>query len=184
MKHSKTNCRYCVGLGILLRHLEKMSQGADQWMSLPSSGVFISSEGEIRRYLLVGYSNPDSSGLPNALVFAFQLISDKPTVQAVPTHQCCFAPKSIVPLSRGLYWVDDELVHDRMEDWRRFSQPLQKCLSHTKTLEQSNCGDARSERCVGAEKRTLENAEYKDSLLAQLTWWSQCEGRLQDAIWE
>jgi hypothetical protein len=108
-----------------------MSHGANQWITLPSSGIFISLEGELQRYLLVGYTNPDPSGLPNALVYAVRLIADKPHVDAVPTHQCCFASKSIVPLSRGLYWVNGELVYDRMEDWRRFSQPLHKLYRRT-----------------------------------------------------
>lgn len=70
MRHNPKNCPHCIRLGTLLGHLEKMNQGAHQWLTLPSAGTFISLDGEIQRYLIVGYSNPDSTGLPNALKLA------------------------------------------------------------------------------------------------------------------
>jgi hypothetical protein len=160
-----------------------MSQGANQWITLPSSGIFISLEGEIRRYVLVGYSNPDSSGLPNAVIYGVRLIADKPHVDAVPTHQCCFAPKSIVPLSRGLHWINGVLEYDPMEDWRRFSHPLQQFLTHTRAMEHSHSIAPPILGCTGGDQQTLEGVPYKDSLVAQMRWWSQSEGKFQDAIW-
>jgi hypothetical protein len=126
MRHSKTNCRYCVRLGTVLRHFEKMSQGANQWITLPSSGIFISLEGEIRRYVLVGYSNPDSSGLPNAVIYGVRLIADKPHVDAVPTHQCCFAPNRSCRYSEGSIGL---MACWRMTRWKTGDASRSPCNS-------------------------------------------------------
>ena len=93
----------------------------------------------------------------------------------------CFAPESIVPLSKGLYWEGDELKYDILEDWSRFWEPLKRCLwTEEKQYSEYRCDG--SEPDVEREWRTLEGISYKDSINAVAKLWSESKEKIQNEI--
>src|SRR5258708_23157550 len=86
-------CGFFACLATLNELLDGMSHGTSQWMSVVVPEVFVSSEGEPRSYVIVGFSNPDM-GLPNDLCFLLPLVrlggSREPTDLLVR-----FSPRSI-----------------------------------------------------------------------------------------
>jgi hypothetical protein len=177
-------CPYCIRLATLIQHFEKMSSGADQWVARPVSGIFVSLEGEVRRFVLAGYSNPQPDELLNPLVFGLPLNIHRDHPEAEPALIVCFDPKSIVPLCKGLYWEEDDLQYDPLEDWDRFWSPIRKWVSASAAAERSDCDEVRGLRDSERDRRTLEGISYRDSLCAYVTWWAQCKETLQDAIYE
>src|SRR5260370_1205923 len=109
------------------QRIKDLSFGTHQWISVPVTGIYISNENRSRLYLIVCYSNPDSTGIPNHLCFCLPLIVDRSDPGGGLKLLACFAPESIVQLSKGLYWEGDELKYDILEDWCRF-------LGATKTV--------------------------------------------------
>jgi hypothetical protein len=67
----------------------------------------------------------------------------------------CFAPVSIVPLSKGLYWEGGELNYDPLEDWCRFWGPLKRSL-WTEEREYSQCQCDGKDPDVERKRLTLE----------------------------
>ena len=159
-----------------------MSSGADQWFALPVSGAFVSHEGQVKRYIIVGYSNPDPSELPNHLGFCLPLVHrGAPGVE--PSLLACFDPESVVPVSNGLYWEEDELKYDQLEDWDRFWKPLEQCLWTPGGGEiNSECQGASNEPCPKQSRRTLDEILYKDALTAHVRWWSESMEKRLDEI--
>jgi hypothetical protein len=185
MEHNsvQASCPYCIRLGTLIQHFARMSSGADQWVARPVSGLFVSPEGEVRRFVLAGYSNAQPTELPNPLVFALPLTIQRRRQEAEPALIVCFDPKSIVPLCGGLYWEEDDLQYDPLEDWDRFWSPIRKWVSESAAAaERSDCDEVRDVRSTDRQRRTLEGISYKDSLCAYVTWWSQNKEKIQDAV--
>lgn len=122
MEHNsvEVSCPYCMRLGTLIQHFARMSSEVDQWVVRPVSGLFVSTEGVVKRFVLAAYSNAGPEELPNPLVFALPLTIQRRHQEAEPALIVCFDPKSIVPLCRGLYWHEDDLQYDPVEDWNRF----------------------------------------------------------------
>src|ERR1700738_3862240 len=71
------NCDYCIEILTATQRIKDLSRGAHQWISLPVTGIYLPSETRSRLYLIVCYSNPDPSGLPNHLCFCLPLIVDR-----------------------------------------------------------------------------------------------------------
>jgi hypothetical protein len=94
----------------------------------------------------------------------------------------CFAPESIVPLSRGLYWEDDELKEDLLEDWSRFWDPLKHRLWESENELQSECQEDRAELDPNAQRLTLAGTSYKDSIDAVVKLWSESKEELEYEI--
>src|SRR5271168_1045577 len=117
--------------------LGDLSCGAYQWASTAVSGICVSDDKRSRQYLLVGYSNPEPEGLPNSLCFCFPVFIYRRAPGAELKHLVCFAPESVVPLSQGLYWEEDQLKNDSLEDWDRFWKPLRGCLRTNEVAQNS-----------------------------------------------
>lgn len=83
-------------------HLKDMSHDDHQWAIVPIPGIFYSSSGEPRSFALLGYSNP-SLGLLNALCFVVPLVALGGDGRSEPELIVSFSPRSITPLTRGLY---------------------------------------------------------------------------------
>jgi hypothetical protein len=49
-------CKRYVEFWKLLRHLDAMSNGAEHWVGRPLAPSFVSTKGDVQRYILVGYS--------------------------------------------------------------------------------------------------------------------------------
>jgi hypothetical protein len=186
MEHNsvQASCPYCIRLATLIQHFARMSSGAYQWVVRPISGIFVSLEGEVRRFVLAAYSNPQPTELPNPLVFALPLTIQRRHEEAEPALIVCFDPKSVVPLCGGLYWHEDDLQYDPLEDWDCFWSPIREFVSASATAERSDCDEVRDLRHTQGDRRTLEGISYSDSLCAYVTWWAQCKETLQDAIYQ
>jgi hypothetical protein len=175
------NCDYCLEFLTATQRIKDLCFGTHQWISVPVTGIYISNENRSRLYLIVCYSNPDSTGIPNHLCFCLPLIVDRSDPGGGLKLLACFAPESIVPLSRGLYWEGDELKNDILEDWCRFWEQLKRCL----WTEESQYSEYRcdgSEPGVEREWRTLEGISYKDSINAVAKLWSESKEQLQNEI--
>jgi hypothetical protein len=147
------------------------------------SGIFVSLEGHVKRYVLAAFSNPDSTELPNPLVFGLPLTIHRGHPEAEPALIVCFDPRTVVPLCRGLYFEEeDDLKYDPLEDWERFWKPIQKRLRASATPERSDWDEVRTVRHRDGDRRTLDGISYRDSLCASVTWWAKSKERLQDEI--
>jgi hypothetical protein len=122
------NCGYCVEFLTATKRINSLNCGAHQWVSVPVTGIYLSNENRSRLYLIVCYSNPDPTELPNHLCFSLPLLVDRGAPGGGIKLLACFAPESMVPLQKGFYWEGDELKHDPLEDWCRLWEPLKRCL--------------------------------------------------------
>ena len=176
------NCRYCVRMATLMVHFRKISRGPHQWLVRPLIGSFVSCEGEVCRYLLTGYSNPKTSGLPNNLVYAIPLTHHRTPLGAEIELHVCFDPATAIPLLRGLYWKDGDLRYDPQRDMYRFWKPVERSLWEPAAEERPVCPKTSEERRAERESLTLDGIAYIDSLTASLKWWAQEKEILQNAI--
>ncbi len=166
------NCDYCVEFLAATQRIKDLSFGAHQWLSVPVTGICLSNENRSRLYLIVCYSNPDPTGL-NHLSFCLPLFVDRSDPRVGVKLLACFAPESMVPLSRGLYWEGDELKYDFLEDWYRFWEPLKRSLWPQEKARRSEHQGKVSELGSGRMRLTLEGISYKDSINAVAKFWSE-----------
>ena len=178
----KPNCEYCVEYPTVIQHLKDLCRGAHQWASLAVSGICVSIDERSLQYLLVGYSNPELGGLPNSLCFCFPLFRYNSAREGKLKHLVCFAPESVVPLSNGLYWEENQLKADALEDWDRFWNPLSGCLRTDGLRQNEDSVDDNGELRTEPGVLTLEGVPYKESVSALVTFWSQSREKLQDEI--
>jgi hypothetical protein len=165
-----------------MKHLRKISYGPHQWLVRPLSGYFVSSEGGASHYLLVGYSNPKTTALPNHLVYGLPIASYRPDPESDSDLRICCERATAIPLSRGLYWLDHELRYDPERDWSRFWEPVLGLLPALAIAKESAGRESAIEFSTRKEWRTLEGDTYIDSLTACLKRWSQERQILQDAL--
>jgi hypothetical protein len=176
------NCGYCVEFLTATQRINDLSCGAHQWVSVPVTGIYLSNENRSRLYLIVCYSSPDPTGLPNYLCFCVPLFVDRSDLRSGPKLLACFAPESVVPLSKGLYFEGDELKYDPLEDWCRFWKPLKRCLWPPERGPYSDCHGKRNGRDPEQERLTLEGISYKESVYAVARFWSESREELQNEI--
>jgi hypothetical protein len=176
------NCGYCVEFLTATRRINDLSCGAHRWVSVPVTGVYLSNENRSRLYLIVCHSNPDSTRLPNHLCFCLPLFVDRSDPKGGIKLLACFAPESIIPLSKGLYWEGDELKCDPLEDWWRFWEPLKRCLWSPEKGRHSECQGQENELDPGQERLTLEGISYKESVYAVARFWAESREELQNEI--
>jgi hypothetical protein len=160
----------------------KTSRGPHQWLVRPLSGIFVSGQGEVSRYLLVGYSNPKSTGLPNHLIYAIPLYHFRPDPDADTDLRACIDPQTAIPLLRGLYWKNGDLQYDLERDRARFWEPVEKCLQEPMPAPHSQCHEPADAARTGPTQQTFDGITYIDSLTACLRWWAQEKEVLQNAI--
>jgi hypothetical protein len=129
-KYSRGKRSFCAtySVKVLSQHLAAMSHGLHQWGVVPVPGIFPSAEGSPRSYALIGYSNPDPSWLINALCFVAPLIALGDGRTEEPDLIVALSPKLIDPITMGLYFEDDELKYDFLEDWDRVWSPIKRRL--------------------------------------------------------
>jgi hypothetical protein len=174
------NCRYCVEFLTATQRINDLSCEAHQWVSVPVTGIYLSNENRSRLYLIVSHSNPDPTGLPNHLCFCLPLFVDRSDRGL--RLLACFAPESIVPLSKGLYFEGDMLKNDPLEDWCRFWVPLKRCLWPLEEGRSSESQSNGNEHDHEQERLTLEGMSYKDSVYAVVKFWSESKEELQNEI--
>jgi hypothetical protein len=173
------NCGYCVEFLTATKRINDLSCGTHQWVSVPVTGIYLSNENRSRLYLIVCCSNPDPTGLPNHLCFCLPLFVDRSDRGL--KLLACFAPGSIVPLSKALYFEGDMLKNDPLEDWCRFWGPLKRSLwpedgQNSDRLCYGNALDLELKRL------TLEGISYKDSINAVVKFWSEAKEELENEI--
>jgi hypothetical protein len=84
----------------------------------------------------------------------------------------------------ALYFEEDDLQYDPLEDWDRFWNPIQKCVSASAASARSDWDEVRNVRHTDGDRRTLEGISYKDSVCACVTWWSQNKEKILDAVYQ
>ncbi len=78
------------------------------------------------RCVIIRYSNPSGTGLPNEISFRFRcLCYDYPFG---PIWLVCLHLSLAEPVRGGLYFDGEDLKSDFLEDWRRFWPPIRKAL--------------------------------------------------------
>jgi hypothetical protein len=174
------NCGHCVEFLTATQRINDLSCGVHQWVSVPVTGIYLSNENRSRLYLIVCHSNPDPTGLPNHLCFCLPLFVDRSDRGL--RLLACFAPESIVPLSKGLYFEGDMLKNDPLEDWCRFWVPLKRCLWLPENRRHSERQGNDYGRDPEQERLTLEGISYKDSVYAVAKLWSESKEELQNEI--
>jgi hypothetical protein len=187
MSHSfELKSGYFVSLATFAFHLRHMSHDDHQWGVVPVPGIFLSTDGEPRSYALVGYSNPGAPSLLNALCFILPMVALGGNAGPRPELIVSFSPRSITPITKGLYVEDGVVMYDFLEDWERVWYPIKRQLW-------PDVG----EDCVSAQEPwRFEEAEsrYQDVLiplpedihrqqfLAYLTLMSKSEDLIADVL--
>lgn len=172
-----------VELWVLLRHLDALSYGSEQWLGLPLAPYFMTAWGEVQRYILVGYTNTGPSNLPNSLVYLIPIEKYQGSLDRHPKLLCTIGPDHIIPLSKGLYLLDDELKYNQQEDMNRFCQPLLEQLSlvvPSLIWDHAQTSESAEQRM---RSQTLDGLTYRDALCALLTTWSESRQHIQNEIW-
>lgn len=172
-----------VELWVLLRHLDAMSHDAEQWIGLPLAPSFVTTEGEVQKYILVAYSNPDPSNLPNPLVYLLPIELYQSSDGSQPKLFCSIGADLFVPLSKGLYWTGDVLRYDQLKDRARFCGPLMKQLSQPVPTPVWGCPGTSERWNPDTDKQTMDGMAHRDALCALLTRWSESRQQIQNAIW-
>jgi hypothetical protein len=172
-------CGFFACLSTLNKRLGEMSHGAYQWMSVIVPEVFLSSEGEPLSYVIIGYSNPDTTKLQNHLCFLLPLAAPAGSREPNPYWLVRFSPWSTFPLSSGLYWEKDRnLKYDPIEDFDRFWTPLKQRLC-PQTMEGHIGRHEREPEWVG---QTIDAAPFREALGAHMIWLSQSRETIQNAL--
>ena len=121
------NLGFVFPLDELKKVLARISEDRHQWVAAPIPYIVSANDGESRRYVAIGYSNPDPYPSPNYLAFLFPMF----THCIVPSYAdreenvlVCLHPNCGTSLSRGLYVEDRKIKYDMLEDWNRCWRPL------------------------------------------------------------
>lgn len=122
---------YILPFSALEAYLTKISSGAHQWSAQLIPRALADRHGHYRNYVAVGYTNPDIPHMPNMLCYLFPLVENELSEGVRPNALVCLHPTGAIPLTRGLYFEDDRLGADILEDWNRFWEPLGKELDRT-----------------------------------------------------
>ena len=119
---------YFVLLETLNRHLAEMSDDVHQWAATPVPRIFPDREGCRHSFALVGYSNPESTWLLNPIVVVAPLFSLGGENTEYPAFIVSLSSKTISPLRGGLYYEDDDVKYDSLEDFTRIWNPIKDKL--------------------------------------------------------
>ncbi len=96
------------------------------------------------------------------------------------TLLACFASESVVPLSTGLYWENNDLKEDSVGDYILFSELLERCLWPQEAQHPSKgVGDSMDSEQTNL---MLGGIWYADSIQALVRLWSQSKAMLQNKI--
>ena len=173
------NSGYFISLAAFALHLKDMSHDDHQWAIVPIPGIFHSSSGEPRSFALLGYSNP-SLGLLNALCFVVPLVALGGDGGSEPELIVSFSPRSITPLTRGLYIEEGAVKYDFLEDWERVWYPIKRQLwPNDRRLLRINSGLAvvrGRNGAVSGHDPPLPEDTYREEFLSYLTTMSRVEG--------
>jgi hypothetical protein len=116
-------------LETLRKELSYMSHDAHQWASMIVPGTFPDHEGRPQSFALIGYSNPDPTAwLLNPLCFIVPLVCLGGEVKDDLPLLVSFSPKTMTPLTRGLYYEDGDVKYDCLEDWNSVWRPIKQRL--------------------------------------------------------
>jgi hypothetical protein len=180
---TKLKGNYFVSLDTLCARLRAMSQGLHQWMVLPVQGIFRDPEGERRSCVLIGYSNPDGSTVPNHICYMFSAVALAGHPSSDPEIIVQLDPGWMPSLSRGLYLEEGLVKTDFVGDFIAFWNPLKRCLG---LLEESDPAvDPGWKRGSDHNNEELAIQEAcKAALHSHLVWLSQCTDRIQEEVSE
>jgi hypothetical protein len=119
---------YFASLQALSWHLTAISHNVHQWGVIAVPGILTSAEGDPRSYALIGYSNPGPFWLINTLCFLAPLVALGNGLGPTPDLIVSCSPKSMRPLTKGIYFEDGELKYDPFEDFDRVWSPIKRRL--------------------------------------------------------
>ena len=177
---------FLVSLVSLRPGLERMSRTTHQWAVVTVPGIFLLRGGEPRSYVLVGYSNPEPSGLPNFLCFMLPLVALGGCVGAAPELIVSLSPRSMVQLASGLYFEDGALKYDLVEDWARVWHPLRQelwpdeCMLK-KSAKHKKVSEVTTPELHDSDSMTADNP-YRTELVSFITALSESEEVIRDAF--
>jgi hypothetical protein len=84
--------------------------------------------------VIIRYSNPGGTDLPNAISFRFPCMSDGNPL--FPAGLACLHASLAEPVCYGLYFEGGDIKYDSLEDWSRFWPPIIRacsCQGHGKS---------------------------------------------------
>jgi hypothetical protein len=76
--------------------------------------------------IIVRYSNPGDPDLPNPISFRFPCLSDGNPL--FPARLACLHAGLAEPVLSGLYFDEEGVKYDLLEDWGRFWPPIVRAL--------------------------------------------------------
>ena len=118
------DCGIILAFSDLEARLQAISIGTHQWTLHPDREV-----GPFDRKMTsvsVWYSNPGLTDMPNQICYRFPAYPQ--ALGGVPDLLVCLHPSLIDPVVEGLYFEDDRLLADPLEDFGAFWPPLREIL--------------------------------------------------------
>jgi hypothetical protein len=182
-RYGTLDCDRCVDFFEFIRAINTLNQGPHQWAYHISPALDIPNAGRrFPRYLLIAYSNPDSSGIPNHLCFCVPLFFRRRSDPGKPSIIACFEVSALTALSSGLYWENGRLVGDFLGDFDLFYEPLAKLFWNRNSRSTSDSSTSSPLGEPQTDKLTIEDISYKESIRALLWRWNLAPEELARAI--
>jgi len=119
---------YIVSLPDLRRRLTAISHGPHRWAVEIVQKRLHSGKGELQSYALIGYTNPAMIDMPNYLSFLFPIAFDAEGWWDGAGTFICLHPSEAIAVAYGLYFEEEDLKRDCLEDWILFWSPLGESL--------------------------------------------------------
>ncbi|WP_263377074.1 hypothetical protein [Granulicella aggregans] len=181
-RYGTLDCDRCVDFFEIVRSLASLNHGSHQWAYHISPALDFPNAGRrATRYLLVAYSNPDPTGIPNHLCFCVPLFFRSPSRPDKPSIVACFDIEAITPLSHGLYWENDRLAGDFLGDFDLFYEPLANLF-----WNQDSSSVSPNTEVIQAEpqpdRMSIEGVTYQESITALLWRWVLSKEELEREI--
>jgi hypothetical protein len=116
---------YILSLADLRRRLAIISNGNHQWAARLTKQRFRTNTGELRRHVMIGYTNPmPGDPIPNYLCFAFPVAIEPVNRKNANDTFVCLHGGLASAVVEGLYLEEGEVKRDCLGDWTGSFDPL------------------------------------------------------------
>jgi hypothetical protein len=123
---------YFISLHSLRALLASISTPPRQWTVVRS----------LQSSVIIGYTNPVYTDLPNALLYEFPCLQRNPLTCEESWVQILLHPVAASQRAFGLYFNEDGIKQDRLVDWENFWSPLHEALVKLAADSYSQSADA------------------------------------------
>jgi hypothetical protein len=118
---------YVLSIADLRRVMAGISHGSRRWW-IDSNITFLRNPGEPTLWLTLFHACPISDQMTDELSFQVPVLHVSVVRGKDESALVCLHPETIRPHMEGLYFENDRVVGDCLEDWHLFWEPLKRAL--------------------------------------------------------